>query len=209
MNDTLFYVLGIGLVVAALAVSAAGLKVQGFPPSRRVLGGVLALFAVLVVATAVFGWRSAEDEQEHRDAELAAEHTADSSSDAEGAVSEDQTNTAPGGTEEPGAGGGTAPVDGAAIFDAQGCASCHSLEAAGARGTVGPSLDESLVDQDTDFILESIVEPTAQVAKGYDPVMPQTYGEDLAPDELDALVQYLAESTGARSQGAEPGTSGG
>ena len=28
--------------------------------------------------------------------------------------------------------------------------------------------------------------------------MPQTYGSDLTPEQLDALVQYLAEATGAK-----------
>jgi hypothetical protein len=30
-------------------------------------------------------------------------------------------------------------------------------------------------------------------------VMPQTFGTDLTPEEIDALVQYLAESTSGKS----------
>jgi uncharacterized cupredoxin-like copper-binding protein/cytochrome c551/c552 len=33
------------------------------------------------------------------------------------------------------------PVAGRSVFDANGCASCHTLAAAGANGTIGPSLD--------------------------------------------------------------------
>ena len=38
--------------------------------------------------------------------------------------------------------GGAAP-DGKAIFAEAGCAGCHTLEAAGASGTVGPNLDDA------------------------------------------------------------------
>ena len=34
------------------------------------------------------------------------------------------------------------PVAGHAVFDASGCASCHTLAAAGANGNVGPNLDQ-------------------------------------------------------------------
>ena len=45
-----------------------------------------------------------------------------------------------------------------------------------------------------DFILESIVDPNADVVTGYQPdVMPSTYESSLSDDQLDALVQYLVE----------------
>ncbi len=86
-------------------------------------------------------------------------------------------------------------VDGAAVFEAQGCGSCHTLAAAGSTGETGPDLDGALADRDPGYIEESIVDPAAVVAEGYSPnIMPTTYG-DLPPEELDALVQYLTEST--------------
>ena len=49
--------------------------------------------------------------------------------------------------------------------------------------------------RDSDYIEESIIDPAARIAKGFAPnVMPTTYGE-LPPEEIDALVQYLTEST--------------
>ena len=51
--------------------------------------------------------------------------------------------------EEEEAGGESAMADeGKAIFSAN-CASCHTLKAAGATGTVGPNLDELGVDEAT------------------------------------------------------------
>ncbi len=71
MNETLFFVLGIGLVVAAVLVAGIGLRWERFPTSKAILAGATAAFAALVVATATFAWLNAEDEQEHREAELA------------------------------------------------------------------------------------------------------------------------------------------
>jgi plastocyanin len=69
MDETLFYVFGIALVLSALALSALGLRSDSFPPSRIVLAGVVAYFVALVGATATFAVLNARDEQRKRDAE--------------------------------------------------------------------------------------------------------------------------------------------
>jgi cytochrome c oxidase subunit II len=90
-------------------------------------------------------------------------------------------------------GGGAAP-SGEELFTSNGCAGCHTLKAAGATETVGPDLGK-LGDVDAAFIRESIVDPNADVSKGYDPnIMPQDFGDKLSKEELDALVKYLLES---------------
>ncbi len=76
-NETLFFVFGLALTAAALVVSFAGLRSRRFPPSGLVLGGVVAMFAVLVLGTAVFGVANARDEAEHREAEQAEEAAAE------------------------------------------------------------------------------------------------------------------------------------
>ena len=44
-----------------------------------------------------------------------------------------------------------------------------------------------------DYVRQSIVDPNAVIAQGYQPgVMPETFGDTLKPDELDALVAYLS-----------------
>jgi cytochrome c oxidase subunit 2 len=89
-----------------------------------------------------------------------------------------------------------ASVAGKELFAAQ-CGTCHTLADAGTTGEVGPNLDESLADADEDFVRESIVEPNAKIAEGFQPdVMPQNYGEILTDQQIDGLVEYLLESAG-------------
>jgi len=76
MDETLFYVFGIALVVSALAVSAIGLRFEGFPPSRAVLATVIAYFACMVAATTTFAVLNARDEQHKREADQAKEAAA-------------------------------------------------------------------------------------------------------------------------------------
>jgi plastocyanin len=71
MEQTLFYVFGIALVVSAVVLSAVGLRNERFPPSRIVLAGVVAYFVVLVGGTTTFAVLNAREEQRKRDAEQA------------------------------------------------------------------------------------------------------------------------------------------
>jgi mono/diheme cytochrome c family protein len=76
------------------------------------------------------------------------------------------------------------------------CATCHTLQAAGATQTLGPNLDEALADKDAAFIRESIVEPDAEVTSGFaDNLMPEDYGDKLTEEQLNDLVAFLVEAT--------------
>jgi cytochrome c6 len=76
------------------------------------------------------------------------------------------------------------------------CSTCHTLKEAGATQTIGPNLDEVLKGKDAAFIHESIVDPNAEVATGYQPgIMPQTYGEQLDEKQLADLVAFLVQAT--------------
>ena len=86
-------------------------------------------------------------------------------------------------------------VQGEELFTSQ-CASCHVLEAAGSQGQVGPNLDEVLPGANADFVRESIVDPSASIAEGYEDVMPGNFGEQFTDEQIDGLVEYLLESTG-------------
>ena len=63
------------------------------------------------------------------------------------------------------------------------CALCHSLQAAGAEATIGPSLDE--LKPDKAKILEA-------VRKGVG-VMPPFEGK-LTPEQIDAVADFVAKS---------------
>jgi cytochrome c oxidase subunit II len=97
------------------------------------------------------------------------------------------------------AGEGEEPVGGETgeeIFATAGCGGCHAFEPAGSDAQVGPALDQ--VDPRggdlEEYLLESIVAPDEVLAGGYQAdVMPDTYDKSLTEEQLDALVQYLAE----------------
>jgi cytochrome c oxidase subunit II len=99
------------------------------------------------------------------------------------------------------AGGGAA--DPAKTFITQGCGACHMFAPIkAANGTIGPSLDK-LKEAATqagepleDYIRQSIVDPNAKITPGFQPgVMPPSFGTTIPKDQLDALVQYLAQHT--------------
>jgi cytochrome c6 len=48
-----------------------------------------------------------------------------------------------------GGGGGSASSSGGKVFTSAGCGSCHTLEAADAKGQIGPNLDELKPDAST------------------------------------------------------------
>ncbi len=87
------------------------------------------------------------------------------------------------------------------IFTTAGCGGCHAFEPAGTTAQVGPGLDDLSAPAEAagqpldEFIRESIVDPNAVIAEGYQPgVMPGTFKAALTDEQLDALVQYLAEA---------------
>jgi mono/diheme cytochrome c family protein len=78
------------------------------------------------------------------------------------------------------------------------CSGCHTLAAVGAVGTVGPNLDESLADKDLQYVIEGIIDPEATIADGFGPgVMPDTYEEQLSPDQVEQLAQFILDSVGS------------
>jgi cytochrome c551/c552 len=94
-----------------------------------------------------------------------------------------------------------AEAPGKAIFNAQGCNSCHTFTPAGATGKIGPDLDKlpqyaKAAGKPLDaFVRESIVNPSAYIQHGYQDVMPKTYAT-LPKSDLDALVDFLTKPSG-------------
>jgi mono/diheme cytochrome c family protein len=89
----------------------------------------------------------------------------------------------PGAQQQPSGTGGNA--EGKAIF-AQSCASCHTLAAAGASGSVGPNLDQ---------LKPSEAAIATQVTKGGGG-MP-AFGGTLAPKQINAVAAYVAAVAGS------------
>ncbi len=99
-----------------------------------------------------------------------------------------------------GAGGGD---DGESVFASAGCGACHAFGPAGTDSEVGPSLDELTAAAEgagmpvEEYVRQSIADPNAVIADGYQPdVMPDTYENTLTEEQLDGLVQYLVDGQG-------------
>jgi mono/diheme cytochrome c family protein len=71
------------------------------------------------------------------------------------------------------------------------CASCHTYKSAGSTAQVGPDLDQALQGKDPQFILESITNPSAEIASGFQDLMPKEYGTQLDDKQLADLVAFL------------------
>lgn len=77
------------------------------------------------------------------------------------------------------------------------CGACHTLADAGTSSQTGPDLDKALAGKDAAFVKQSITEPDAAIASGFQAgIMPKNYGDTLSAEELDALVKYLGEVAG-------------
>jgi cytochrome c2 len=110
------------------------------------------------------------------------------------------------GIEPPQAPGGP----GGQIYANNGCGACHVLQAAQSTGQVGPNLDEVLPGQSKAMIEESIVDPEAELSAGFDGgIMPATYGEDIPPEDLQLLVDFLASMAGGDGGNGGGGGGGG
>ena len=89
----------------------------------------------------------------------------------------------PGAEAGGGSGGGT--VDGKAIFAEAGCGGCHTLNAAGASGNVGPNLDNAKPSK------ELVIE---RVTNGMG-VMPSFKG-DYSAEQIAAVADFVSKSAG-------------
>jgi cytochrome c551/c552 len=102
-------------------------------------------------------------------------------------------------------GGSTTGPPGLAVFQQNGCGSCHTLQAAGATGKIGPDLDQ-LADLAAkaghgsleEFTRESILNPSAYIEHGYSDLMPHTFKSQIPPGQVDQLVQYLVDNANAK-----------
>ncbi len=98
----------------------------------------------------------------------------------------------------PAASGGAAGIangstDPMAIIRGAGCTGCHKINGEG--GAIGPDLNHVGSRLSANLIRESILNPDAKIAKGFEKfkgIMPKTFGNQLTAAQLEALVQFLA-----------------
>jgi plastocyanin len=132
MDGNFFFVLGIILVLAAVALAFVGIRgADSFPPRRGVLVGVIVLFAALVGTTMAFAIVKSKDEQDKRNEELAKEQEqaqpSNNAGEAAPATPGGQPQASSGGNQQPvqTTGGAetldvSSPADGGLVYDPNG-----------------------------------------------------------------------------------------
>lgn len=85
-----------------------------------------------------------------------------------------------------------------------GCFACHTSDGA---DLVGPTwagvagsereleLGETVVADD-DYLYNSIVDPRSQIVSGFDPLMPEGYGDQLSDEEISQIIAYIKTLSG-------------
>ena len=171
---------GLGVLAGLLMVFAI-LSAFYFPrrnpdyPGNR-LGLFILVAIVLFVGTMVGVVVFASEGEEEHGAEATETHTTETGEELP--TSTEQATT--GGASEP-AGDAAA---GEAVFASAGCAGCHTLEAAGSSGNVGPNLDEA--KPDVGLVID-------RVTNGKDG-MP-SFKDQLDEKQIQDVAAYVAEST--------------
>jgi mono/diheme cytochrome c family protein len=89
---------------------------------------------------------------------------------------------------------------GEGLATTNGCVACHSNNGtdgigptwSGLFGSERPLIGGGSAIADDAYLLESLVNPGAQVVDGFlDGIMPPTYGDSLATEDIDALFAYI------------------
>lgn len=84
--------------------------------------------------------------------------------------------------------------------DRFGCFTCHSIDGIPNVGPTWQGLygSERLLDDgttvvaDEDYIRESIIDPNAKIVQGFQRgVMPQNFGQELTPDQITDIIEYI------------------
>jgi mono/diheme cytochrome c family protein len=174
---------GTAAVFIAFALISALLIPRGKPdfPGRRGLVPFILVTAILTIA--MLGAVEVFAKEEHPETEAPGETTPEPPPPPTTTTTGTMTTT-----EQP---PGSAAA-GRAVFTSAGCGGCHTFGPAGASGSVGPDLDEALQGKDAEFIRQSIVDPNAEITQGFSAgVMPQNFGQELSPKQLDDLVAFL------------------
>jgi len=112
-----------------------------------------------------------------------------------------------------GAAGKSMVASGADLFQSLACVTCHRAGDTG-RLARGPALegvygsqvklaDGRTVTADDDYLRESILNPTAKVVAGFDPVMPTFQGQ-VSEEQLSQLIDYVKSLGATAGTGAAP-----
>jgi cytochrome c oxidase subunit 2 len=111
-----------------------------------------------------------------------------------------------------GAAEGSLAQRGQALFGQLGCISCHKSDGTGQcpklEGVYGGEVqlnNGQKVQADDSYVRESILDPTAKVVAGYQPIMP-TFQGIVSEEQIQQLVAYVKSIGMAQPASSAPGT---
>lgn len=92
--------------------------------------------------------------------------------------------------------------EGEAIAKANGCFACHSLDGSklvgpsfkgiyGAKKAVIENGKEIEIEVNDEYLKNSIIEPNAQIVKGFNQGLMQSYEGTISDEDIDKIVDYL------------------
>ena len=180
--------IGLG-VLAGLLILFALLSAFYFPrrdpnfPGDRL--GLFVIVAVVLFAGTIAGvvFFAAEEEEGAEATEVQGTDTGQEQETTAATTESEPTESAP--TEsEPSEQAEGDPAAGEAVFASAGCGGCHTLEAAGSSGNVGPNLDEAKPPHD--LVVERVTNGMG--------VMPSFKGQ-LDDEQIQDVAAYVVEST--------------
>jgi len=163
---------GLFIVFALLSSFYFPRRDPNFPGNR--LGLFVLVTVVLFIGTMAGVVFFAKEEEGAHGAEAVETH-------------ETETETGAGGettAEEPGGGASGDPAAGEEVFASAGCGGCHTLEAAGSTGNVGPNLDES--QPDAELVVDRVTNGAG--------AMP-AFGDQLDEQQIQDVAAYVVDST--------------
>ena len=170
VNDTPGDVLGMGAAIAIALARASPLQGALSSQSMRRAATLLALFALIALPVGVAGCGGGE-------VVTATPETVEGTLPA--ATTTEATTTEGSGSTLTGD-----PANGEKVFASAGCGGCHTLEAAGSSGNVGPNLDDAKPD---------LALALNRVTNGSG-AMPSFKGQ-LSDQEIADVAAYVVEST--------------
>jgi cytochrome c553 len=185
--------IGLG-VLAGLLILFALLSAFYFPrrdpnfPGERL--GLFVIVAVVLFAGTIAGvvFFAAEEEEGAEATEVQGTDTGQEQETSAATTESEPTESEPTESEptesEPSAGAEGDPAAGEAVFASAGCGGCHTLEAAGSSGNVGPNLDEAKPSHD--LVVDRVTN-----GRG---AMPSFKGQ-LEDEQIQDVAAYVVEST--------------
>lgn len=79
-------------------------------------------------------------------------------------------------------------------FDKYSCSACHKVSAEGTDTGMAPDLATIGAKRSASYLRRAILDPNAEIAEGFMPMMPDNYGDQLTAGELELLVEHMAKS---------------